>query len=132
VDESAHRSIRSIDRRFCSAASTPRERRSPSRCTLAGMYVIVWQFVPKAGCEAEFERAYGSQGRWAELFRSGDGYHGTELWRGDGVWLTVDRWQSEQHYERFRRERQKDYEAIDREMERLTDRETRIGMFTLV
>jgi heme-degrading monooxygenase HmoA len=96
------------------------------------MYVIVWQFAPKPGCEPEFERVYGPQGRWAELFRSGDGYHGTELWRGNGVWLTVDRWQSEQHYDRFRREREKEYEAIDRELERLTERETRIGTFTSV
>jgi heme-degrading monooxygenase HmoA len=96
------------------------------------MYVIVWQFVPRQGCESEFEQAYGPRGRWAEFFRTGEGYHGTELWRGDGSWLTVDRWQSEQHYERFRRERLAEYEAIDREMERLTDRETRIGAFTTV
>ena len=96
------------------------------------MYVIVWQFVPRTGCEADFEQAYGPEGRWAEFFRTGEGYHGTELWRGQGSWLTVDRWQSERHYQQFRRERIAEYEAIDREMERLTEHETRIGTFTTV
>ena len=96
------------------------------------MYVIVWQFFARRGREAEFEAAYGPRGRWAEFFRGGDGYLGTELWRGDGSWLTVDRWRSEDHYQRFRRERLAEYEALDRELERLTERETPIGTFTAV
>jgi heme-degrading monooxygenase HmoA len=96
------------------------------------MYVIVWQFVPRPAREAEFEAAYGSRGRWAEFFRQGDGYLGTELWRGDGAWVTVDRWRTEEHYQRFRRERLADYEALDREMELLTERESAIGTFTAV
>jgi heme-degrading monooxygenase HmoA len=96
------------------------------------MYVIVWQFVAKRGREADFEAAYGPDGRWAEFFRIGDGYHGTELWRGTDTWITVDRWQSEAHYQRFRRERLAQYEAIDREMESVTERETQIGTFTAV
>jgi hypothetical protein len=96
------------------------------------MYVIVWQFVARRGHEAEFEAAYGPDGRWAGFFRAGDGYHGTELWRGSGSWITVDRWQSEGHYQRFRRERLAQYEALDREMESLTERETQIGTFTAV
>lgn len=98
----------------------------------AGMYVIVWQFVAKPGREAEFEAAYGRRGRWAEFFRTGEGYHATELWRGDGSWITVDRWQSSEHYQRFRSEHLAEYEAIDREMESLTAKETSLGAFTAV
>ena len=96
------------------------------------MYVIVWQFVAKRGCEAEFEEAYGPRGRWARFFGAGDGYLGTELWRGSATWMTVDRWRSEGDYQRFRRERVDDYDALDREMERLTERETQVGTFTAV
>jgi hypothetical protein len=96
------------------------------------MYVIVWQFVAKRGRAAEFETAYGPDGRWVEFFRTGDGYHGTELWRGSESWITVDRWQSEGHYQRFRREHLARYEELDGEMESLTERETQIGTFTPV
>ena len=54
------------------------------------------------------------------------------MWRGDGAWVTVDRWRTEEHYQRFRREWLADYEALDREMELLTERESAIGTFTAV
>ena len=94
------------------------------------MHVIVWEFVARSGREADFERAYGPRGRWAELFRGAQGYLGTELWRGEGRWVTVDRWNSEEDYLRFRAARRTDYEALDREMEELTERETNLGAFT--
>ena len=94
------------------------------------MYVIVWEFVACPGREAEFERAYGPRGRWADFFRGGDGYLGTELWRGDGRWVTVDRWRSEDAYRLFRAARRAEYEALDREMEQLAARETPLGGFT--
>jgi heme-degrading monooxygenase HmoA len=94
------------------------------------MYVVVWEFVARAGREAEFERAYGQSGRWAEFFRAGEGYHATELWRGGGRWLTVDRWQSEEHFLRFRAARLAEYQALDREMEELTASEKQLGAFT--
>jgi heme-degrading monooxygenase HmoA len=96
------------------------------------MYVIVWQFVAKSGFEGEFEAAYGPRGRWAQFFRAGDGYLGTELWRGSASWITVDRWRSESEYQQFRRDRLDEYAALDREMERLTERETQVGTFTAV
>jgi heme-degrading monooxygenase HmoA len=94
------------------------------------MYVIVWEFVARLGREAEFERAYGPRGRWARFFQGADGYLGTELWRGTGRWLTIDRWDGEDAYERFRAARRAEYEALDREMEGLTASETRLGAFT--
>ena len=96
------------------------------------MYVIVWEFVASPGREAEFERAYGPRGRWARFFQGADGYLGTELWRGEGRWVTVDRWNSEEDYLRFRAARRTDYEALDREMEELTEREKHLGSFSAV
>ena len=95
------------------------------------MHVIVWEFVARPGREAAFERAYGPRGRWAELFRGAQGYLGTELWQGEGRWVTVDRWNSEEDYLRFQAARLADYEALDREMEELTERENRLGSFSV-
>jgi len=44
--------------------------------------------------------------------------------------LTIDRWDGEDAYERFRAARRAEYEALDREMEGLTASETRLGAFT--
>jgi len=96
------------------------------------MYVILREFVARPGREADFEPAYGPRGRWVGFFRGAEGYLGTELWRGESRWLTVDRWNSEEDYLRFRAARLADYEALDREMEELTEREKQIGSFTVV
>ena len=45
------------------------------------MYVIVWQFEVRPGCEREFERAYGADGDWAQFFRTGTGFVSVELLR---------------------------------------------------
>jgi heme-degrading monooxygenase HmoA len=67
------------------------------------MHVIVWRFRVRPGCEGAFESAYGDEGSWAQLFRTGDGYLGTELMRGsDGTYLTIDRWISEDACRSFR------------------------------
>jgi heme-degrading monooxygenase HmoA len=52
----------------------------------------------------EFERAYGPDGDWAEFFRRGSGYIGTELLRDldePGRYLVIDRWQSAGDYNDF-------------------------------
>ncbi len=36
------------------------------------MYVIIWEFRAKTGREADFERVYGPDGEWTELFKRGE------------------------------------------------------------
>jgi heme-degrading monooxygenase HmoA len=65
----------------------------------------------------EFERVYGSEGEWAEFFRQGRGYIGTELLRdveAPGRYLVIDRWESADTYNAFVAERQAEYmERVD-------------------
>ena len=99
------------------------------------MYVVIWKFVVKAGCEAEFEEAYGRHGVWAEFFRRGKGYQGTELLRDESspeCYITVDRWQSRASYEKFQASYAAEYKAIDQRCETLTESETRVGAFSSV
>lgn len=96
------------------------------------VYVIVWAFRPRPGREAEFEHAYGPDGRWAALFREAPGYLGTDLLRpadGSGRYLTVDRWESRAEYEEFQSARHAAYEAVDRECEAHTASEERVGEY---
>lgn len=98
------------------------------------MYVIIWEYQTKPGCESEFERVYGAAGDWVEFFGRGQGYIGTELLRDPkttGRFVTIDRWVSETDYESFQSREHTEYQAIDRRCERLTQYETRIGAFDL-
>ncbi|MGH9751090.1 MAG: antibiotic biosynthesis monooxygenase family protein [Candidatus Polarisedimenticolia bacterium] len=96
------------------------------------MYVLVWEFRPRRGREAEFEAAYGPEGEWVRLFRTVEGYLGTELHRDTADsrrYLTIDRWSSRSAYESFRAAHREAYEAIDRRCVAFTEKETPVGSF---
>jgi heme-degrading monooxygenase HmoA len=51
-----------------------------------------------------FERVYGPEGEWAQFFRQGSGYIGTELLRDveePDRYLVIDRWESAEAYNAF-------------------------------
>ena len=98
------------------------------------MFVVVWQFEIAEEKVAAFEAAYGSEGAWAQLFRTSPDYRGTELLRDAYIpdaYLTIDRWTSEEAFRTFRKDHDAGYEALDRTCDALTSRETRIGAYTL-
>ncbi len=96
------------------------------------MYVILWEFIIRAECASEFEAIYGPQGEWAVLFAKGEGYRETQLMRdtSDALrYLTLDFWTSREAHDRFRREHEREYMALDKRCERLTVKEHRLGEF---
>jgi heme-degrading monooxygenase HmoA len=96
------------------------------------MYVIVWEFRVRENRESEFVVKYGPEGAWARFFRGSAGYHRTELVKdvADTLrYLTLDYWQTEEEFERFRGEHLAEYERLDKEFEGLTEKETRLGAF---
>lgn len=98
------------------------------------MFVVVWQFEIAEEKIAAFEAAYGSEGSWAQLFRTSPGYQGTELLRDayvSGLYLTIDRWISEDAFRAFRKDNDVAYETLDRACDALTQSETRIGAYTV-
>jgi heme-degrading monooxygenase HmoA len=95
------------------------------------MYVILWRFRVRPGREPEFEAAYGDDGSWARLFRSGEGYLGTELMRGtDGTYLTIDRWSSGEAYRSFQEDHAARVAELDASGLELTLEETPLGELT--
>ena len=80
----------------------------------------------------EFERAYGPEGEWAEFFRGGDGYIGTELLRdveNAGRYLVIDRWDSRDAYQRFVERHRDEYMRRVDESAFYYDAELRVGTF---
>jgi heme-degrading monooxygenase HmoA len=97
-------------------------------------YVIVWEFRIRPEKEREFVEQYGPQGSWARLFRGGEGYIRTELVRDVADprrFLTLDYWQAEEDFSRFRQQHLAEYERLDKEFEGLTEQETRLGAFRI-
>ncbi len=57
------------------------------------MFVALWEFEVKPGCEKRFEKACGPAGDWARLFRRGSNYRETRLLRDPTrpeMYLTLD------------------------------------------
>jgi heme-degrading monooxygenase HmoA len=97
------------------------------------IHVRAWSFQVRPGRERKFEAMYGPEGDWVRLLRRGDGYIGTEVWRrGDGVYLTIDRWRSEEAYEAFRAGFAAELEEVDRRGEKLTKVEELVGLYEVV
>jgi len=99
------------------------------------MTEIVWEFEVAPGRVAEFEKHYGPEGTWVELFRRDPAFRGTSLLRDrerPARFITIDRWTDLELYEAFRVEYAKEYEQIDLKMESLTVSEKRLGVFETV
>ncbi len=95
-------------------------------------YLIVWEFVPHAASQVEFERQYGPRGEWARVFARSPGFLGTQLLRDaqdPSRYVTLDRWADRQAYEDFLRVHETEYRALDLRCESLTLRESPLGTF---
>ena len=97
------------------------------------MFVILWEFEVKPGCEQSFESAYGPEGAWSQLFRHDPGYLKTLLLKDPSrtrMYLSLDFWHSESAFRSFHNANYEAYLALDRSTEGLTFRETHLGSFT--
>ena len=93
------------------------------------MFLTLWEFEVKPGCEELFEGVYGPEGEWVQLFRRDARYRGTRLLRAVGrerVYVTVDEWEARDAYEEFRETWAAEYAEIDGKCEGLTRCESQI------
>jgi quinol monooxygenase YgiN len=96
------------------------------------MYHIVWEYEVRAEQLAAFEALHGPTGPWIQLFRSADGYRGTELYRDTERpthFVTLDRWTSPAAFEAHILTIRESYDRLDEQGAALTMRERRLGAF---
>jgi len=94
--------------------------------------VIALVFTYEARDPAEFERAYGSDGDWAQFFRQGPGFVGTELLRdleNPGRYVVIDRWESAEAYNAFVAQHRDEYVRRSDESAFHHVQELRLGTF---
>jgi quinol monooxygenase YgiN len=94
------------------------------------VFVAIWEFTIDPRHRAAFERAYASDGDWAQLFRRFPGYHHTELLHSadrPDVYVTVDCWDSEAQLKAATQS--PGYRDLDQRCEAFTVSERRVGYF---
>jgi heme-degrading monooxygenase HmoA len=99
------------------------------------MYLILWEYHIKLKTREKFEQIYSPTGAWAELFKNGTGYLGTELLLDETdpqKYLTIDRWVSKEIYESFLEHWKQEYEMLDRQCAGLTELEVLLGKGNLL
>jgi heme-degrading monooxygenase HmoA len=99
------------------------------------MIYVLWEFTVTPQHRVEFENAYKADGLWALLFRRDPAYRETILLRDDeqsGKYLTIDVWDDEDSYLKFKGRFADEYKKIDQDCERLTAGERHIGTFEQV
>jgi len=96
------------------------------------MIHIIWEFRIRPEHRQEFERHYGSEGTWTQLFRQDSRYRGTILSRDtedSNRYLTTDTWASLEAYRAFASEHAEEYHELDRRCAQLTEHEICHGYF---
>lgn len=80
------------------------------------MFVILWHFEVKPVNQVRFEKVYGAQGPWAQLFHGDARFRGTQLLHDpsrDSCYFTVDFWDSEAAYRNFLDTHRQAYDDLD-------------------
>jgi heme-degrading monooxygenase HmoA len=99
------------------------------------MFVALWEFEVKSGYENRFEKVYGAEGEWADLFKTNASFSETRLLRDATrplVYVTMDFWASRDAYEEFLRAHSEEYKALDAACQRLRQAGRRIGAYEVV
>ena len=98
------------------------------------MFVILWEYEVKPGCEEVFEKMYGPKGDWARLFQADPHYRETRLLRDISrarCYFTLDYWDTEKDFMQFKAAHAAGYAKLDRATEGLTLSERRLATFAV-
>ena len=96
------------------------------------MFLALWEFDVKPGCDQRFKSVYGPSGDWVRLFRRDPRYQRTVLLRDafrPPTYVTCDFWESREAYDTFQRNHADAYFALDKSCQELTVAERNIGAF---
>ena len=98
----------------------------------SGPVAYLWEYSVKPERFRDFERIYGPNGEWAQLFRRSPAYRGTTLLRDSAAsarYLTLDHWDSEQAFLQFKASFAREYAELDQQCEPLTLDERMLGTY---
>lgn len=98
-------------------------------------YAYVWEYDVPPEADGRFRAVYGPGGEWVRLFRRAEGHVETRLYRDRNDpcrYATIDVWETEMAFRRFRADFAEEFESLDAACEALTRSERSLGEFLAV
>ena len=80
------------------------------------MFQIIWELKVKFKEREKFEQFYDAKGDWAKFFSKSPDYLGTDVLEsgeGDGIFLVIDEWQSEETFTEYLNGRKAEYDLLE-------------------
>ena len=80
------------------------------------MFQVIWELKVKFKEREKFEQFYDAKGEWVIFFGKSPEYQGTDVLEsgeGDGIFLVIDEWSSEEAYNEFVKSRKADYDLLE-------------------
>jgi heme-degrading monooxygenase HmoA len=80
------------------------------------MYQVIWELKVKFKEREKFEQFYDPKGEWVKFFAQAPGYEGTDVLEsgeGDGTFLVIDEWESEEAFKAFVASRKGDFDELE-------------------
>lgn len=80
------------------------------------MFQVIWELKVKFKEREKFEQFYDPKGDWVKFFSKSPEYQGTDVLEsgeGDGIFLVIDDWSSEEAFNAFVKSRKADYDLLE-------------------
>jgi hypothetical protein len=80
------------------------------------MFQVIWEIKVKFKEREKFESFYDPKGDWVKFFSKSTDYLGTDVLEsgeGDGIFLVIDEWSSEQAYTGFVKSQKAAYDLLE-------------------
>ena len=80
------------------------------------MFQVIWELKVKFKEREKFEKFYDPKGEWVKFFSKSPDFEGSEVLEsgeGDGIFLVIDEWNSEEAFNEFIQSRKAEYEALE-------------------
>ena len=80
------------------------------------MFQVIWELKVKFKEREKFEKFYDPKGEWVKFFSKSPDFEGSEVLEsgeGDGIFLVIDEWNSEEAFNEFIQSRKTEYEALE-------------------
>ena len=80
------------------------------------MFQIIWELKVKFKEREKFEAFYGPKGEWVKFFIKSPNYQGTDVLEsgeGDGIFLVIDEWNSEETFTEYIKDRKAEYDLLE-------------------
>jgi heme-degrading monooxygenase HmoA len=93
------------------------------------MFQVIWELKVKFKERDKFEQFYDAKGDWVRFFRKSPDYLGTDVLEsgeGDGIFLVIDEWHSEEAFNEFRNSLKADYDLIEEKAKSVSRSKKRI------